>query len=119
MWTSHFAPAFFIKPFTKDTPLWVLAIAGSLADLTWLALVMLNIEKANYTPDKHVGCFPYDSEAPFSHSLLGEIVLGALSFTCGRAAEFNPIDRPGPHWSLLGLQRVQSSRVRFHNGCLH
>lgn len=66
---------FLIKLYTSSTPLSLLALAGSLPDILWLIFSMVGIEKMKYT-DRHVGCFPYDAVFPYSHSLLGEVIIG-------------------------------------------
>ncbi|KAF8253721.1 hypothetical protein K440DRAFT_618186, partial [Wilcoxina mikolae CBS 423.85] len=74
MWTSHFVSAFFLKPFSSETPLSLLALAGTLPDILWLALSLSGCEEIRYRP--HHGCFPYDAKYPYSHSLLGMGVIG-------------------------------------------
>jgi len=76
MWTSHFAPAFFLKPFSAETPLSLLALAGTLPDILWLALSLGGYEEIRYRP--HHGCFPYDAKYPYTHSLLGMGVIGLV-----------------------------------------
>jgi len=61
MWIAHFAPGLVAKPLAPSIPLWLLALAGALPDAAFFVLR---------------GCFPYATNYPVSHSLLGMAVLG-------------------------------------------
>jgi len=77
MWIAHFAPGLVAKPFAPGIPLWLLALAGALPDAAFFVLSLLGLE--SFSVDKGLmnrGCFPYATNYPFSHSLLGMAVLG-------------------------------------------
>ncbi|GAO52809.1 hypothetical protein SAICODRAFT_51863 [Saitoella complicata NRRL Y-17804] len=74
MWVAHFAPALILKRFAPSTPITLLALAGVLPDFLFFINVLLGLEEIKYRP--HEGCFPYECNYPFTHSLLGEAVLG-------------------------------------------
>jgi len=82
MWIAHFAPGLVAKPFAPGIPLWLLALAGALPDATFFTLSLLGLE--SFSVDKGLmsrGCFPYATNYPFSHSLLGMAVLGVAVAT--------------------------------------
>ncbi|KAF8182985.1 hypothetical protein K438DRAFT_1600127 [Mycena galopus ATCC 62051] len=79
MWIAHFAPALALKPFFPNLPMWALAMAGSLPDAIFFVNAMLGIEEFRYSPTLNLrGCFPYANDYPYSHSLVGEVIMGLL-----------------------------------------
>ncbi|KAJ7763741.1 hypothetical protein B0H16DRAFT_1311031, partial [Mycena metata] len=95
------------KPFFPNLPMWTLAMAGSLPDAVFFANAMLGIEEFRYSPTlNRRGCFPYANEYPYSHSLVGEVIMGLFlsgsQFYCSRHKQF-------PMTDLLALFFVTST----------
>ncbi|KIJ24282.1 hypothetical protein M422DRAFT_237452 [Sphaerobolus stellatus SS14] len=77
MWVGHFASGLIAKPFTPNTPLWVLTFAGAFPDALHFVLNFINIESFNFDPTlAKRGCFPYSNDYAWSHSAVGMIVAG-------------------------------------------
>jgi len=98
MWIGHYAsgtftlidpflevtdivhPAFIAKTIAPGIPLSVLALSSSAADALFFLLNFAGLESFNL--DKTIvgrsGCFPYTNDYPYSHSLAGMGVAGAL-----------------------------------------
>ncbi|KIJ66339.1 hypothetical protein HYDPIDRAFT_86875 [Hydnomerulius pinastri MD-312] len=83
MWIGHVAPALAAKPFAPGVPLSILALAGALPDATFFVLNFLGIE--SFRVDEGLmnrGCFPYATNYPYSHSLVGMAAAG-VAFAVG------------------------------------
>ncbi|KAI0348117.1 hypothetical protein BDW22DRAFT_1341302 [Trametopsis cervina] len=80
MWIAHFAQGLVAKPFAPRVPLALLTFAGALPDALFFLLQFLGIETFNFDQGiaNHAGCFPYTNDYPFSHSLAGMVVSGAV-----------------------------------------
>ncbi|MDE3115207.1 MAG: hypothetical protein KGL26_06355 [Pseudomonadota bacterium] len=78
MFIGHYGPAFAAKPLARPIPLWLLFIAVQWMDLCWSVLVMLHVEKLRIVPGFTQGS-PLDLYyMPFTHGLLGALVLAVL-----------------------------------------
>ncbi|KAH7927238.1 hypothetical protein BV22DRAFT_1007297 [Leucogyrophana mollusca] len=83
MWIAHFAPGLVAKPFAPGVPLSLLALAGAIPDATFFILNFFGLESFSVDPKlMRRGCFPYATDYPFSHSLVGMAALG-LALTAG------------------------------------
>jgi len=80
MWIAHYASALAAKPFASGVPLSILALASALSDATFFSLNLLGFERWSVDSSlvRKGGCFPYHTEYPYSHSLLGMAVIGVL-----------------------------------------
>ncbi|KZT73210.1 hypothetical protein DAEQUDRAFT_684092 [Daedalea quercina L-15889] len=80
MWIGHYASAFIAKPLAPGIPLSVLALASSAADALFFVLTLAGLESFNLDAAiaARAGCFPYTNDYPYSHSLAGMGVAGAL-----------------------------------------
>ncbi|KAJ6587550.1 hypothetical protein DFH09DRAFT_909483 [Mycena vulgaris] len=109
MWIAHFAPALALKPFFPNLPMWALAMAGSLPDAIFFANAMLGIEEFRYSPTLNLrGCFPYANEYPYSHSLVGEVIMAA-GFAALYTAFFTKTWSAVPMTDFLALFFVTST----------
>ncbi|KIM31676.1 hypothetical protein M408DRAFT_327142 [Serendipita vermifera MAFF 305830] len=91
MWIAHFAPGLALKRMAPDTPLALLSLAGALPDALFMVFAILGIETIKYsdksqdpsyrnpTGGRGSGCFPYDCDYPYTHSITGEIII-SLAF---------------------------------------
>lgn len=89
MTTGHFALAALSKRYTPTTPLWVLLIASWLLDVVMATLMAAGIESAK---PLYVNKTVYGGmlvHGYVSHSLLGVLILAAISMMLGRKA-WNP-----------------------------
>jgi hypothetical protein len=78
MFVGHYGPAFAAKPVSKSIPLWLLFIAVQFMDVMWSLFVLLGIEKLRIVPG-FTAANPLDLYyMPYSHGLLGSLVLAAL-----------------------------------------
>lgn len=78
MFIGHYGPAFAAKPLDKRIPLWLLFIAVQWMDVWWSGLVLLGIEKLRIIPGFTQGS-PFDLYyMPFTHGLIGAIVLSLV-----------------------------------------
>ncbi|EGN93168.1 hypothetical protein SERLA73DRAFT_190053 [Serpula lacrymans var. lacrymans S7.3] len=83
MWIAHFAPGLAAKPLAPSVPLSLLALAGAIPDAAFFVLSFLHLESFRVDPNlMKRGCFPYATDYPISHSLVGMAVIGA-AFTAG------------------------------------
>jgi hypothetical protein len=89
MWIGHYASGLIAKPFAPGVPLSLLCLAGAIPDVTFFVLNFLGIE-AFAVNDEYSkrGCFPYATYYPYSHSLLGMILIGT-----GLAAAYKAISK--------------------------
>ncbi|CAG7854589.1 SubName: Full=Uncharacterized protein {ECO:0000313/EMBL:CCA76130.1} [Serendipita indica DSM 11827] len=73
MWIAHYASGLIAKPFAPDVPLSLLALAGALPDAFFFVLNLGGLESFSISSKvlRKGGCFPYNADYPFSHSLLG------------------------------------------------
>lgn len=85
MFIGHYGPAFGAKAVLRSIPLWVLFVAVQFMDVIWSIFVMMGIEKLRIVPGFTQGS-PLDLYfMPYTHGLLGAIVLSIL-FGCVVAA---------------------------------
>lgn len=78
MWTSHFAPAFFLKPSSPETPISLFALAGILPDVLWLINCILGYEQISYRGPHHYRAFNYDGKYPYTHSITGLVSISIV-----------------------------------------
>ncbi|KAI6153952.1 hypothetical protein BKA82DRAFT_3971730 [Pisolithus tinctorius] len=78
MWIGHVAPGPVAKVFAPGVPLWLLTLAGFLPDATFFILNLFGIERfqAHEETARRGGCFPYATDYPYSHSLVGIAAIG-------------------------------------------
>lgn len=77
MWIAHYAPGLVAKVFAPQVPLSLLTFAGEANDALFFVLNFLGLESFSVNPVyEHTGCFPYSTNYPFSHSLLGMFLVG-------------------------------------------
>ena len=75
MLVGHYGVAFGAKPAVPAVPLWVYFIAVQWLDVIWSVLVLLGVEKLRIVPG-FTEANPYDLYfMPYTHGLLGAIVL--------------------------------------------
>ena len=78
MFIGHYGPAFGAKAAVKRVPLWVYFLAVQFMDVVWAVLVLLGIEKVRIVPGLMQGS-PLDLYyMPYTHGLLGSLVLSVL-----------------------------------------
>jgi len=77
MFIGHAAPAFVGKLFLPNTNLGALWVACGLADLLTFTFAVFGIETFRFNKSK-VGALPYDFLNPYTHSLAGMMVFGAI-----------------------------------------
>ncbi|KAJ7788667.1 hypothetical protein B0H14DRAFT_3576166 [Mycena olivaceomarginata] len=112
MWIAHFAPALALKPFFPNLPMWTLAMAGSLPDAIFFVNAMLGIEEFRYSPTLNLrGCFPYANDYPYSHSLVGEVIMDmVLTPSSSKAHGTSLFDSPSTMFLLeLGLMALAAA----------
>ena len=78
MFIGHFGVAFGAKKYISDVSLGFLFLACQLADLIWPSLVQLGIESFKVEPGNTVLTPLNFTHYPYSHSLLGLFIWGAL-----------------------------------------
>ncbi|TFK56736.1 hypothetical protein OE88DRAFT_1650171 [Heliocybe sulcata] len=79
MWIAHYASGLVAKPFAPGVPLWLLALAGAAPDALFFVLNFFGIEAFQVDPGlQKKGCFPYATDYPYSHSLVGMAAVGAV-----------------------------------------
>lgn len=81
MWIGHVAPGLVAKVFAPGVPLWLLALAGFLPDAAFFILNFFGVERFRMHEElaRRGGCFPYATDYPYSHSLVGIAVTGVAS----------------------------------------
>jgi hypothetical protein len=78
MFIGHYGPAFALKPLHKPLPLWVLFLAVQWLDVGWALLVLAGVEKVRIVPG-FTEASPLDSYyMPYTHGLLGALLLSLL-----------------------------------------
>ncbi|KAI5998001.1 hypothetical protein EDD15DRAFT_2363832 [Pisolithus albus] len=78
MWIGHVAPGLVAKVFAPGVPLWLLVLAGFLPDAAFFILNLCGVESFQVHEEfaRRGGCFPYATDYPYSHSLVGIAVTG-------------------------------------------
>lgn len=78
MWIGHVAPGLVAKVFAPGVPLWLLVLAGFLPDAAFFTLNLFGVESFQVHEEfaRRGGCFPYATDYPYSHSLVGIAVIG-------------------------------------------
>jgi hypothetical protein len=75
---GHYGPAFGAKAAVRRVPLWIYFIAVQWLDVIWSILVLVGIEKVKIVPGFTEGS-PLDLYyMPYTHGLIGALVLSAL-----------------------------------------
>lgn len=106
MFIGHFAAAFGAKKLAPGVSLGVLFFACQLADLLWPNLVLLGLERFAIDPGNTV-LTPLDFQSyPYSHSLLGLTLWGALF-----AGAYWVLTRAGPRAAIVIAALVLSHWV--------
>jgi hypothetical protein len=78
MFIGHYGPAFGAKAAARQVPLWVLFVAVQWMDVVWSILVMAGVEKVRIVPGLMQGSTLDLYYMPYTHGLLGALVLSAL-----------------------------------------
>jgi len=81
MWIAHYASGLIAKPFAPGIPLSVLCLAGAASDAAFFLLQFVGLESFNFDAtiaNVKRGCFPYTNDYPYSHSIAGMGVVGAV-----------------------------------------
>jgi hypothetical protein len=117
MWITHYAPSaanarlssakarlntltgLIAKIIAPRVPIAMLTFAGEANDALFVLPQILNVEHfvLNAQLAKSCGCFPYDGEYPYSHSLFGIATVGiVLAFwhACTARGPVQPVDLP-------------------------
>jgi len=84
MFIGHYGIAYIVKKKACDIPLWLLFASVQLLDIIAFTLVLLGIEKASYTPSVNPFFRNY-LNLPYSHSLIGALLISAIVFFIFRA----------------------------------
>ncbi len=82
MFIGHYGPAFGAKAALRRIPLWVLFVAVQWLDVVWSILVMTGIEKVKIVPGFTQGSDLDLYYMPFTHGLIGAVVLSVLLGGC-------------------------------------
>ncbi|WP_443747224.1 hypothetical protein [Asticcacaulis solisilvae] len=78
MFVGHYGVSFAAKPATGQVPLWVLFIAVQWLDFWWSVFILTGVEHARITPG-FTEASPLDLyDMPWSHGLLGSVLLSVL-----------------------------------------
>jgi hypothetical protein len=78
MLIGHYGPAFGAKAALRQIPLFVLFLAVQWLDVIWAVLIMAGVEKARVVPGLMEGSALDLYYMPYTHSLLGALLLSAL-----------------------------------------
>jgi hypothetical protein len=79
MFIGHYGLGYLIKRKYSDIPLWVLFLSVQLMDIVAFILVFLGVEKAAYR-DSANPFFRNNLDLPYSHSLVGALLLGVTVY---------------------------------------
>ncbi len=80
MFIGHYSLGLVLKKQEKEIPLWVLFLAVQLADILAFLFVLMGWERISYTPNENPFLRTVIEYVPYSHSLLGNLILGSLVF---------------------------------------
>jgi len=79
MFIGHYGLAYAAKKKFRKIPLWVLFLSVQLVDLVAFILILSGVEKAAYREDINP-FFRTNIDLPYSHSLVGALLLGAAVY---------------------------------------
>jgi len=79
MFIGHYGLGYIVKKKVPELPLWLLFTSVQLLDLIAFTFVLLGIEKASYLSNNNP-FFRNQLDLPFSHSLLGAIIVSLIVF---------------------------------------
>lgn len=96
MFIGHYGIAYIVKKKASDIPLWLLFASVQLLDIIAFSLVLLDIEKAFFTPSDNPFFRNY-LDLPYSHSLSGALLISIIVFII-----FWTLDKKTWAW-ILGL----------------
>lgn len=89
MFIGHYGVSFALKSVNKSIPLWLLFIAVQFLDVLWALFVLAGIEKVRIVPGI-TATNPLDLYyMPYTHSLVGALVLSAIGFAAYKIATKN------------------------------
>jgi hypothetical protein len=83
MFIGHYGPALAAKPLARQVPLWLLFVAVQWLDFCWSALVLSGVEKVRIVPGFTQGSALDLYYMPFTHGLIGALVLSAVFGAAG------------------------------------
>ena len=96
MFIGHYGVAYVVKKKASDIPLWLLFTSVQLMDIIGFTFTILGIEKIYTVPnDNHL--LRYVTDMPYSHSLIGTLLVSVVVFIF-----FRVMDRKPWAW-ILGL----------------
>jgi len=117
MWTGHWGPSFILKILTPEVPLGLLFFVASLPDFIMLLCVFTGMGEtmtlANFLP----GTFRYINDVPFTHSLLGNLILALIVasayylYSKSRLGATSLFLATISHWPLEILEHRKDLRV--------
>ncbi len=79
MFIGHYGLGYVVKKKAPEIPLWLIFTSVQLLDLIAFTLVLFGIEKASYNPSDNP-FFRNHLELPYSHSLIGAIIISFMVF---------------------------------------
>jgi hypothetical protein len=85
MFIGHYGPALAGKKLAMQVPLWLLFVAVQWLDFCWSALVLLGVEKVRIVPGFTQGSALDLYYMPFTHGLIGALVLSIVFGAAGSA----------------------------------
>jgi hypothetical protein len=83
MFIGHYSVSYAIKKKESEIPLWHLFLATQFMDIVWCLFIFLGIEKANThtgLPGSHI----HLEYMPYTHSLIGSLILSGIMFVIYR-----------------------------------
>jgi hypothetical protein len=100
MFIGHYGLAFMIKKKFREIPLWFVFLTVQLTDIVAFILVFLGLERAVYRQSANP-FFRNDLDLPYSHSLIGSILLAGILYAILILAKQKS-------WALIGALGVLS-----------
>ncbi len=80
MYIGHYGLSYLVKNRSEQIPLWVLFLSVQLLDIIAFVLIIIGIEKAIYLPNTNPFFRTQLLYLPFSHSLVGALVISSVVF---------------------------------------
>ena len=80
MFIGHYAVGFALKKESEEVPLWLLFVCVQLFDIIVFSLAILGVERIAYNPSDNPFFRTMIEYAPYSHSLIANMVLAMLIF---------------------------------------
>jgi hypothetical protein len=80
MFIGHYSLGLALKKQSNEIPLWVMFLAVQLVDILAFCFVLLGWERISYAPNENPFLRTVIEYVPYTHSLLGNLILGLLVF---------------------------------------